>query len=134
MAALAIAAAATLALGAIAWFGLPAWARSAFAASAGPTTPLLFTLDPTQDYRQLDEGGVYFAASGTITNPTPTDQKVPPIIAELRDTSGRVVHSWRIAPPVKVLGPGEQATFTEAQVNIPATSSELTVRWPGAGE
>jgi hypothetical protein len=82
-----------------------------------------------QDHRTLPDGTIYFAANGTIINPTDQPQRVPPILAELRDAQGRVVYSWVIDPPVAVLPPGERRGFSEAKVDIPRAAETLTASW-----
>lgn len=90
---------------------------------------LVIELAKTQDHRELPDGTIYFAASGTIVNPTDREQIVPPMMAELRDGNGRIVYSWVIKPPVRQLAPGEKANFNEAKIDIPDAAEELTVGW-----
>ena len=75
------------------------------------------------------DGTIYFAASGVIINPTDREQRVPPILAELRDAQGTIVYSWTIKPPVRVLPPNEKINFSEAKLDIPRRATELTVSW-----
>src|SRR5690606_7246834 len=46
-------------------------------------TPLLIELSAKQDRRTLKDGTEYFAASGTIINPSNTEQSVPPLLVIL---------------------------------------------------
>lgn len=85
--------------------------------------------EAAQDHRTLPDGMIYFAANGTIVNPTDRAQRVPPILAELRDAQGRIVYSWVIAPPVDSLPPGERVGFSEAKVDIPQAAVMLTASW-----
>lgn len=127
---LAAAAAAVMlaATGALYWFGLPGWAQGLIpGVSSEPD--LIIQLPDSPDYRELADGTVYFAASGTIINPTDREQRVPPILAELRDAQGTIVYSWTIKPPVRTLPPNEKATFSEAKLDIPPRSAQLTVSW-----
>jgi predicted Zn finger-like uncharacterized protein len=124
--------AAALMLGATAalyYFGLPSWAQGLALPGMESEPDLIIELPDAQDYRELADGTIYFAASGTIINPTDREQRVPPILAELRDAQGTIVYSWTIKPPVRTLPPNEKATFSEAKLDIPKRSTELTVSW-----
>lgn len=116
------------ATGALYWFGLPGWAQGLIPGVASEPD-LIIQLPDSPDYRELADGTVYFAASGTIINPTDREQRVPPILAELRDAQGTIVYSWTIKPPVRTLPPNEKATFSEAKLDIPPRSAQLTVSW-----
>ena len=116
------------ATGALYWFGLPSWAQGLIPGLASEPD-LIIELPDAQDYRELADGTIYFAASGTIINPTDREQRVPPILAELRDAQGTIVYSWTIKPPVRMLPPNEKATFSEAKLDIPRRSTQLTVSW-----
>jgi len=123
---------AALMLGATAalyYFGLPSWAQGLALPGMASEPDLIIELPDAQDYRELADGTIYFAASGTIINPTDREQRVPPILAELRDAQGTIVYSWTIKPPVRMLPPNEKATFSEAKLDIPRRSTELTVSW-----
>lgn len=113
------------------YWGLPRWASGLSQAPAEPD--LVIELAKTQDHRELPDGTIYFAASGTIVNPTDREQSVPPMLAELRDAGGRVVYSWVIKPPVRKLAPGEKANFNEAKIDIPDAAQELTIGWALGG-
>lgn len=110
------------------WFGVPGWAQGLVPGLASEPD-LVIELPEAQDYRQLADGTIYFAASGTIINPTDREQRVPPILAELRDARGTIVYSWTIKPPVRSLPPNEKVTFSEAKLDIPPRSAQLTVSW-----
>ena len=108
-------------------YGLPNWAQGLGGDSGEPD--LVIELPPNQDHRELADGTIYFAASGVIINPTDREQRVPPILAELRDAQGTIVYSWTIKPPVRTLPPGEKANFSEAKLDIPRRATQLTVSW-----
>lgn len=116
--------------GAIAWFGLPDWADDWLVGSATAQPDLIIEL-PVEDqvHRPLPDGTIYFAIKGSIVNPTDRPQRVPPIKAELRDSSGAIVYDWIIDPPVDVLPPGERATFDGAKTDIPRRAVLLTASW-----
>lgn len=117
------------ATGALYYFGLPAWAQGLALPGMIAEPDLIIELPASQDHRELADGTIYFAASGTIINPTDREQRVPPILAELRDAQGTIVFSWTIKPPVRVLPPNEKASFSEAKLDIPRRATQLTVSW-----
>jgi hypothetical protein len=119
----------TGATAALYWFGLPSWAQGLGIPGLVSEPDLLIELDANQDHRTLADNTIYFAASGTIINPTDRAQPVPPILAELRDAQGTIVYSWTIKPPVRSLPAGEKVTFSEAKLDIPRRASQLTVSW-----
>lgn len=98
-----------------------------FAAAAD--SELLIELNRDQDRRTLPDGTEYFAASGTVINPTDREQAVPPMLVVLRDAGGRVVFSWKMKPPVSRLAPGGRASFNEAKLDVPRAANQLEVGW-----
>lgn len=115
---------------ALAWFGVPAWAEQWIPRIAGAEPDLVIELPvEAQDHRTLPNGTIYFAANGSIVNPTDQPQRVPPIKAELRDSTGAIVYEWIIPPPVDVLPAGERRSFSEARTDIPRRAVLLTASW-----
>lgn len=114
------------ALAAAFWFLAPVeWRQRA--GIAGPEeTPLLLQVR-TSDRQTLASGNELFAVSGRVINPTSRSQPVPPLQAELRDASGKLIYSWTIAPPARTLPPGASASFNSAEVNVPEGADQLTV-------
>lgn len=130
MFAIAFALAVAAAAGAIAAFGLPAWASNLLVIRPADEPDLVIELPvEAQDHRELPNGTIYFAANGSIINPTDQPQRVPPIKAELRDSRGDIVYEWIITPPVDVLPPGERVSFSEARTDIPRRAVLLTASW-----
>ena len=117
------------ATGALYWFGLPGWAQGLGLPGMAGEPDLVIELPPNQDHRELPDGTIYFAASGVIINPTDREQRVPSILAELRDAQGTIVYSWTIKPPVRMLPPNEKVNFSEAKLDIPRRATQLTVSW-----
>ena len=115
--------------GVLAYFGLPGWAQGLGLPGGVDEPDLVIELPPNQDHRELADGTIYFAASGVIINPTDREQRVPPILAELRDAQGTIVYSWTIKPPVRMLPPNEKVNFSEAKLDIPRRATQLTVSW-----
>lgn len=109
-------------------FGPPQWI-SDYEFASTEATPLLIELSQKQDRRTLPDGTEYFAASGTIINPTTTDQTVPPMLVILRDAGGRIVYSWKMKAPAQSLAPGAKINFNEAKLDVPRGASQLEVGW-----
>ncbi len=109
-------------------FGAPQW-MSDYEFASVEQTPLLIELSQKQDRRTLPDGTEYFAASGTIINPTTTDQTIPPMLVILRDAGGRIVYSWKMTAPARALAPGETINFNEAKLDVPRAASQLEVGW-----
>jgi predicted Zn finger-like uncharacterized protein len=108
------------------WFLAPAsWKQRIGIAGAGET-PLQLMMTHS-DRQKLASGNELLAISGRVINPTDESQDVPPIQAQLRSSSGKLVYSWTIAPPARTLPPGASATFNSAEVNVPAGGDELTI-------
>src|SRR3546814_12079003 len=76
---------------------------------------LLLDMPRKPERRQLPSGDEYFAFSGRIVNASDQTQTVTPIIVEMSDEQDRLVFGWTIRPPVKELGPGDQASLHESR-------------------
>lgn len=111
------------------FLGLPNWAQGIEALGGSEGTDLVIELPPNQDHRELPDGTILFAVTGVIINPTDREQRVPPILAELRDAQGTIVYSWTIKPPAATLAPNAKINFSEAKLDIPRRAAELTVNW-----
>lgn len=121
------------AIAATAWYGLPDWmpfARQTFAEDQ-PGLVLEFPAK-RQDRRKLPDGTEFFGASGTITNVGRSARSVPTILIVLRDARERIVYSWEVAPPKRVLAPGEAVSINEAVTDIPPSAKFAEFGWkPG---
>jgi predicted Zn finger-like uncharacterized protein len=121
------------AIAATAWYGLPDWmpfARQTFAEDQ-PGLVLEFPAK-RQDRRKLPDGTEFFGASGTITNVGRSARSVPTILIVLRDARERIVYSWEVAPPKRVLAPGEAISINEAVTDIPPSAKFAEFGWkPG---
>lgn len=118
------------AIGATAWWGLPDWlpfSRQTFAESR-PGLVLEFPAN-RQDRRRLPDGTEFFGASGSVTNVGRTARDVPPILIVLRDASNKIVYSWEVAPPKRVLAPGESEAINEAVTDIPKSAKYAEFGW-----
>jgi len=77
------------------------------------------------DRQQLESGNELLTVSGRVINPTSSEQDVPPLQAQLRTKTGKVVYSWVIAPPAPSLAAGASAPFNSAEINVPPGGDEL---------
>lgn len=128
IAAIAFALIITIAGGTLYAFGLPNWFENYSFASV-EETPLLIELNPKQDRRTLQDGTEYFAASGTVINPTDSEHDIPPMLVILRDATGRIVYSWKMKAPAQSLAPGAKVKFNEAKLDVPRAANQLEVGW-----
>ena len=115
------------------WMLAPAEWRERVGIAAARETPLQLMMTHS-DRQKLASGNELLAVSGRVINPTSKTQTVPPIRAELKSSSGRLVYSWTIPPPARTLPPGGSASFNSAELNVPPGADELTVTLgePGA--
>jgi hypothetical protein len=117
-------------IGAVNYWGLPAWvpvSRPTFAA-AQADLQLDFPAGQ-QERRQLPDGTEYFGASGTITNSGSVARNVPPILIVLRDGHDRIVYSWEVYPPKRSLAPGESMTVNQAVTDVPRSARVAEIGW-----
>jgi len=108
------------------WFLAPAEWKQRIGITGAGETPLQLMMTHS-DRQKLASGNELLAVSGRVINPTDENQNVPPIQAQLRSASGKLVYSWTIAPPARILPPGASATFNSAEVNVPSGGDELTI-------
>jgi predicted Zn finger-like uncharacterized protein len=117
---------AVAAIAAAFWFFAPAeWKARLGIASAAESPLALVTTH--MDRQRLESGNELLTITGRVINPTSKEQQVPPLQAQLRNRTGRVVYSWTIAPPAQSLAPGASASFNSAEVNVPPGGEELTI-------
>jgi hypothetical protein len=108
------------------WVVAPDSLRRYVGVASAQATPL--QIAPGRPERQkLASGNELVVVSGRVINPSSKSQSVPPIQAQLRDKSGRLVYSWTIAPPARTLPPGGAATFNSAEMDVPASGLDSTV-------
>ena len=113
-------------LAALFWFFAPAplKARLGLAATGSSSLALVTT---HMDRQRLESGNELLTVTGRVINPTNKDQDVPPLQAQLKSRTGKVVYSWTIAPPARSLPAGASASFNSAEVNVPPGGDELTI-------
>ena len=117
---------AVAAIAAAFWFFAPSeWKARLGVGNAGESPLALVTTH--MDRQRLESGNELLTVTGRVINPTSREQQVPPLQAQLRTRTGRVVYSWTIAPPAQKLAPGGSASFNSAEVNVPSGGEELTI-------
>ena len=107
------------------WFFAPDSLRRQVGFAAAPS-PLQIA-PGTPERQTLASGNELVVVSGRVINPSSRAQQVPPIEAQLRDKSGRVLYTWTIAPPARSLPPGGSATFNSAEMGVPPSGLDSTV-------
>lgn len=115
-----------VALAAAFWFLAPADIKAKLGLAAGSGSPLAL-ITTHMDRQRLESGNELLTVTGRVINPTNSEQSVPPLQAQLRARTGKVVYSWTIAPPARTLAPGASASFNSAEVNVPPGGDELTI-------
>ncbi len=90
-------------------------------------TPLVIEYPRKPQRTAMESGNELLTVYGRIVNRSDAVQRVPPIRAELRDASGRVVYAWSISAPVADLGPKESASFDSAEVDVPKAARDINL-------
>jgi predicted Zn finger-like uncharacterized protein len=108
------------------WFYAPPEWKARLGVGAAGESPLAL-VTTHMDRQRLESGNELLTVTGRVINPTNKAQQVPPLQAQLRTRTGRVVYSWTIAPPAQTLAPGASASFNSAEVNVPPGGDELTI-------
>jgi len=108
------------------WLLAPDSIRQHIGLAAASPTPL--QIAPGMPERQkLASGNELVVVSGRVINPSSEEQSVPPIEAQLHDSSGKLIYSWTIAPPARTLPPGGSASFNSAEMDVPPSGLDSTV-------
>jgi predicted Zn finger-like uncharacterized protein len=115
------------ALAAAFWFFAPPEWKARLGLADTAATPLELSNPPHIERIQLASGNELLTVAGRVINPTGQTHPVPPIYAQIRNHSGKIIYSWTIAPPAPALAPGASASFNSAEVNVPAGGEDLTI-------
>lgn len=107
------------------WFVAPDSLRQQVGLTTEPT-PLQLAKGPAER-QKLASGNELVVVSGRVINPSREEQPVPAIEAQLRDSAGKLLYSWTIAPPARVLPPGGSASFNSAEMGVPPSGTDSTV-------
>lgn len=108
------------------WFLAPPQLKARLGLAEVSSSPLAL-VTTHMDRQRLESGNELLTVTGRVINPTASEQDVPPLRAQLKTRSGKVVYSWTIDPPARSLGPGASASFNSAEVNVPPGGDELTI-------
>lgn len=118
------------------FFGTPTFVTGLLARAGLPggqiDVPLLLEVPRKPERRELPSGNELFALTGRVVNPTDTTQRVPDILAELRDAQGRVVYGWTITPPRRTIAARGKIEFDSAEIDVPKGSKKLNLSFSGA--
>jgi hypothetical protein len=118
-------------IGAVQYFGTPNLAAKLGLPGGYVDVPLLLEVPIKPERRLLESGNELFAIRGKVVNPTAEQQRVPDILAELRDAQGRVVYGWKITPPKRTIEAKGAIEFNSAEVNVPKGAKELNLSFSG---
>ena len=116
--------------GALWYFGVP----DASFASGAKEPDLKITTTPGLELQYRNDGSPFFIASGSISNPTTEELTIPDMLVTLKDPGGRPVYSWTAKAPASKIGPGARINFSEAQVDVPRSSRQITINWVLKGD
>lgn len=111
------------------WFlAPPSWkVRAGIAGAAASALEIKVDSTDRTPLAQSDKDLV--TVSGRIINNSDQDQSLPPIHVLLSDKATKqVVHRWTIAPPVASLPPRQATNFNSAEIGVPKTGDDLTVK------
>jgi predicted Zn finger-like uncharacterized protein len=111
------------------WFlAPPSWkVRAGIAGAAASALEIKVDSTDRTPLAQSDKDLV--TVSGRIINNSDQDQSLPPIHVLLSDKATKqVVHRWTIAPPVATLPPRQATNFNSAEIGVPKTGDDLTVK------
>lgn len=108
------------------WFLAPESLRRQVGFAAAAPTPLQIA-PGTPERQKLASGNELVVVSGRVINPSSKAQPVPPIEAQLRDRSGRVIHSWEIPVSPQTIAPGGSVPFNSAKTDVPPSGLDSTV-------
>jgi predicted Zn finger-like uncharacterized protein len=111
--------------GAVWYFGLP---NGNFMSSA-QEPDLKIVLNQNLELNERADGTPFFIASGSIVNPTASPQNVPEMLVTLKDAGGRPVYSWKMRAKVRSLAPGAKVDFSEARLDVPLASTQISIGW-----
>lgn len=112
------------------WFLAPPELKSRLGLAEITSSPLAL-VTTHMDRQRLESGNELLTVTGRVINPTSKEQDVPPLVAQLKTRTGKVVYSWTIAPPARSLAAGASASFNSAEVNVPPGGDELTITLGG---
>jgi predicted Zn finger-like uncharacterized protein len=108
------------------WFLAPPEFKARLGLAGVATSPLAL-VTTHMDRQRLESGNELLTVTGRVINPTGSEQDVPPLQAQLKTRTGKIVYSWTIPPPARSLAPGASASFNSAELRVPPGGDELTI-------
>jgi predicted Zn finger-like uncharacterized protein len=91
--------------------------------------PLKIEYEREPERTVLASGNELLRVYGRVLNVSDEAQRVPQIRADLKDLSGRIVHTFFISAPVAELQPKESATFDSAETGVPSSARKLELNF-----
>lgn len=117
-------------IGAVNYYGLPAWLPFNQPTFGIGKPDLVLDFPEAQQREETLESGVeIFRVRGTITNAGSSSSAVPRLVVVFVDERGREVFSKIIAPAKSALAPGESLNVTEAVSDYPASAHKAKLGW-----
>ncbi len=90
-------------------------------------------IDGLAGERRMTGEGARLTVSGSLVNLKDSEQPVPGLVVELRDSALQAVRSVAIAPPVTHLAGQESAPFRLVIDDVPKTAIDVAVRFAVSG-
>jgi predicted Zn finger-like uncharacterized protein len=121
-------------VGAVAYYGLPAWMPFAMPAFADDQPGLKLEFPQNrQERRTLPDKSIYYGLAGTITNVGTTRRSVPALLIRFRDARDTIVFTQELVPGKRTLAPGESVEVNEAIAGVPKSAKFREIGWkPGS--
>ena len=113
------------ALAAAFWFLAPPQWKAMLGLSDAASPLALVTTH--MDRQPLESGNELLTVTGRVINPTGSAQTVPPLQAQLKSRSGKIVYRWTIAPPARTLPPGRARASTAPKSTCRPAAMKLTI-------
>jgi predicted Zn finger-like uncharacterized protein len=95
------------------------------------TSPLLLQQIGKVSLDTSANGNKLLTLSGRVINPTDEEQKIPPVLGEMRDAQNRTIYSWNIRVDKDRLPPKGSVEFNTAEVNPARGTKSVTMRFVG---
>lgn len=80
-------------------------------------------------YRKTVDGVDRMVIQGVLANDGKQSRRVPPLTAELKNSAGQVIKTWRFVPEADRLAPGESVSFETMVEAPPAETETVTVNF-----
>jgi hypothetical protein len=118
-------------IGLVQVYGSPNVLSSLGLGNAEFETPLIFAVPQKPERRTLPNGYEFFVVTGQIVNPTSETQRVPDIVAELRNAKGVMIYSWVMKPSARTIAPKGTLDFNGSVVDAPKGATNFQLVFQG---